>query len=123
LAFDCAFQPDLDPKRLAELRSYRFVARNVGCLILGPPGTGKSHIAIAFGMEAPPVATSCATAPSTASSAASAKPTRSAEARDTPCVLPAPARPDLRRVSYRPLDRGDANRYFSSSTAATPAAR
>jgi DNA replication protein DnaC len=36
--FDVAFQPDLDPKRLAELRSLRFVQRKVGCLILGPPG-------------------------------------------------------------------------------------
>lgn len=42
--FDISFQPDLDPKRLAELRSLRFVERKVGCLILGPPGVGKSHL-------------------------------------------------------------------------------
>jgi DNA replication protein DnaC len=35
--FDTAFQPDLDPKHLAELRSLRFIERKVGCLILGPP--------------------------------------------------------------------------------------
>ena len=34
--FDVSFQPDLDPKRLAELRSLRFIERKVGCLILGP---------------------------------------------------------------------------------------
>ena len=28
--FDAAFQPGLDPKRLAELRSLRFVARRSG---------------------------------------------------------------------------------------------
>ena len=50
--FDVAFQPELDPKRLAELRTLRFLERKVGCLILGPPGTGKSHIAVALGMEA-----------------------------------------------------------------------
>ncbi len=50
--FDVSFQPDLDPKRLAELRTLRFLERKVGCLILGPPGVGKSHIAIALGMEA-----------------------------------------------------------------------
>ena len=33
--FDVAFQPDLDPKRLAEPRSLRFIERKVGCLILG----------------------------------------------------------------------------------------
>ena len=50
--FDVAFQPELDPKRLAELRSLRFVQRRVGCLILGPPGVGKTHIAVGIAMEA-----------------------------------------------------------------------
>src|SRR5919199_2846274 len=36
--FDISFQPELDAKRLAELRSLRFVERKVGALILGPPG-------------------------------------------------------------------------------------
>src|SRR5437016_1624892 len=50
--FDVAFQPDLDPKRLAELRSLRFIERKVGCLILGPPDVGKTHIAVGIAMEA-----------------------------------------------------------------------
>lgn len=50
--FDVAFQPELDPKRLAELRSLRFIERKVGCLILGPPGVGKSHISVGLAMEA-----------------------------------------------------------------------
>jgi DNA replication protein DnaC len=50
--FDIAFQPELDPKRLAELRSLRFVERKVGCLILGPPGVGKSHVSVGLAMEA-----------------------------------------------------------------------
>src|SRR3954449_7916430 len=50
--FDIAFQPDLDPKRLAELRSLRFIERKVGCLILGPPGVGKTHIAVGIAMQA-----------------------------------------------------------------------
>jgi DNA replication protein DnaC len=50
--FDVSFQPELDPKRLAELRSLRFIERKVGCLILGPPGVGKSHIAVGLAMEA-----------------------------------------------------------------------
>lgn len=35
--FDTSFQPELDPKRLAELRSLRFIERHVCALILGPP--------------------------------------------------------------------------------------
>jgi DNA replication protein DnaC len=36
------FQPALDPKRLAELRSLRFVQNKVSSLISGPPGVGKT---------------------------------------------------------------------------------
>src|SRR6202789_1994618 len=50
--FDTSFQPELDPKRLAELRSLRFIERHVCALILGPPGVGKSHIAVGIAMEA-----------------------------------------------------------------------
>lgn len=50
--FDASFQPELDPKRIAELRSLRFVERKVSTLILGPPGVGKSHLSVGLGMEA-----------------------------------------------------------------------
>lgn len=50
--FDLGFQPELDPKRVAELRTLRFLERKVSALILGPPGTGKSHLAIGLAMEA-----------------------------------------------------------------------
>ena len=50
--FDASFQPELDPKQLAELRSLRFVQNKVSSLILGPPGVGKTHLAVGLAMEA-----------------------------------------------------------------------
>jgi DNA replication protein DnaC len=50
--FDASFQPELDPKRLAELRSLRFIERHVCAVILGPPGVGKTHIAVGVAMDA-----------------------------------------------------------------------
>jgi DNA replication protein DnaC len=50
--FDASFQPELDPKRLSELRSLRFLERRISLLIFGPPGVGKSHIAVGLAMEA-----------------------------------------------------------------------
>ena len=50
--FDCSFQPELNPKRLSELKSLRFVEKRLSALILGLPGVGNTHIAVGLGMEA-----------------------------------------------------------------------
>jgi DNA replication protein DnaC len=50
--FDLGFQPELDPKQIAELKSLRFLERRVSLLLLGPPGVGKSHLAVGLAMEA-----------------------------------------------------------------------
>lgn len=50
--FDFAFQPSLDRDRILALAQLGFVARSEVVHFLGPPGTGKSHLAIALGVEA-----------------------------------------------------------------------
>ena len=50
--FDFAAQPSLDPKQVRDLASCRWVANGDALLIQGPPGVGKSHLAIALGREA-----------------------------------------------------------------------
>jgi DNA replication protein DnaC len=50
--FDFAAQPSLDPRQLRDLAACRWVANGDTLLIQGPPGVGKSHLAVALGREA-----------------------------------------------------------------------
>jgi DNA replication protein DnaC len=47
--FDFTFQPSLDRNRVLALAQLDFVDRHEVVHLLGPPGTGKSHLAIALG--------------------------------------------------------------------------
>jgi DNA replication protein DnaC len=50
--FDFSFQPSLDRKVIRELAGLGFVERNENAIFLGPPGVGKTHLAIALGIKA-----------------------------------------------------------------------
>ena len=50
--FDFAFQPSLDRNRILALAELTFIDRSEVVHFTGPPGTGKSHLAIALGIEA-----------------------------------------------------------------------
>jgi DNA replication protein DnaC len=50
--FDFEFQPSLDRKLVRELAGLSFVERAHNVVLLGPPGVGKTHLAIALAMKA-----------------------------------------------------------------------
>jgi len=50
--FDFDFQPSLDRKQVRELAGLSFVERAHNVIVLGPPGVGKTHLAISLGVKA-----------------------------------------------------------------------
>jgi DNA replication protein DnaC len=50
--FDFAFQPSLDKNRILALAGLQFINRAEAVHLIGPPGTGKTHLSLALGVEA-----------------------------------------------------------------------
>jgi DNA replication protein DnaC len=50
--FDFGFQPSIDERQVKELAGLSFAAEAANVLLLGPPGVGKTHLAVGLGLQA-----------------------------------------------------------------------
>jgi DNA replication protein DnaC len=50
--FDFAFQPDLDPRKIRDLAALTFIEDKSNVVFLGPPGVGKTMLAVALAVAA-----------------------------------------------------------------------
>lgn len=50
--FDFEFQPSANLRKINELRTLGFVERSENVIFLGPPGVGKTHLAVGLAVEA-----------------------------------------------------------------------
>ena len=51
-SFEFKFQPSIDQKRIKELALCHFIEHGENVIFLGPPGVGKTHLAISLGIKA-----------------------------------------------------------------------
>ncbi|MGQ9608140.1 MAG: IS21-like element helper ATPase IstB [bacterium] len=50
--FDYDFQPTINREKMEELASLKFIENKENVIFLGPPGVGKTHLAIGLGVKA-----------------------------------------------------------------------
>ncbi|WAX81039.1 ATP-binding protein [Streptomyces sp. KMM 9044] len=50
--YDFSYQPELDPRKVKDLATLAFVEARSNVALLGPPGVGKTHIAVALAVAA-----------------------------------------------------------------------
>jgi len=51
-SFDFSYQPSIDRKQIQSLSTSHFVEHGENLVILGPPGVGKTHLAVGLGLKA-----------------------------------------------------------------------
>jgi DNA replication protein DnaC len=110
--FDFSFQPSLDKNRILALAELSFIARREVVHLLGPPGTGKSHLAIALGVEAVKAGHSVYFATLAEIIASLKKAEREDKLAQRIAFIAHPSLLIIDEVGYLPVQKGGANLFF-----------
>ncbi len=111
-SFDFSFQPSLDRNQVLTLAQLGFLKRREVVHFLGPPGTGKTHLALALGYEAIKAGKSVYVATLAEIISALLKAEREGTLANRIKFLTRTALLIIDEVGYLPLEKGGANLFF-----------